>query len=134
MRRVKNLIPFLFILIACCATISAPMRMQKFDKISKTYENALFSSQFEAAYQMLDPKTLKEEMNLDRYENIKVVDYAERNTVLSEDMFEIRQTVEIQYYLRDRFVLKTIRDEQLWRYYKEDKIWLLQTGLPPFEQ
>ena len=134
MKRIKIFILYFFILIAGCATISEQVSTEKFDKISRAYEKVLLRSQFNAAYQFLDPATIKGEIDLNKYENIKVVDYAAGNYVLSADKAEIRQTVEIQYYWSDKFILKTVRDDQLWRYYKERKAWLLQTGLPAFTQ
>ena len=84
--------------------------------------------------QFLDPATIKEEIDFKKYENIKVVDYAVSDLIFSEDKINIIQTIEIQYYWRDNYVLKSIQDKQYWRYYKEDKIWLLQTCLPFFKQ
>lgn len=123
-----------FSLISGCATLSDQVSVDNFNKISKAYEKALLRSQFVLAYQFLDPATIKEEIDFKKYKNIKVVDYAASDLILSEDKIKIIQTVEIQYYWRDSYVLKSIQDKQYWRYYKEDKIWLLQTGLPVFKQ
>jgi hypothetical protein len=134
MKRVKIVVLCIFSLIAGCAAISEQVSVDKFDKISKAYEKALLRSQFLLAQQFLDPVTVKEEIDFKKYENIKIVDYAASDLILSEDRINITQTVDIQYYWRDSYVLKSIQDKQYWRYYKEDKIWLLQTGLPIFKQ
>ena len=134
MKRMKIFIPYFIILIAGCANISGQVSTEKFDKISSTYEKVILRSQFFAASQFLDPTTTKGEIDLDKYENIKVVDYVAGNYIVSTDNSEIRQTIEIQYYWNDSFVLKTVRDDQIWKYYKEQKAWLLQTGLPAFSR
>ena len=134
MKRLRIVILCFFSLIAGCATISGQASVEKFDKISKAYEKALLRSQFVVAYQFLDPATVKEEIDFKKYENIKVVDYAVSGLTLSGDKIKILQTVEIQYYWLDSYVLKSIQDKQRWRYSKEDKNWLLQTGLPVFKQ
>lgn len=49
---------------------------------------------------------------------------------VSDDKRSIEQDVEIQYFLLDRNLLKTMIDHQVWQYKDEGKVWMLQTGLP----
>ena len=81
----------------------------------------------------MSPETHKDEMDFDPYKKIKVFEYAVKNFGLSEDKLEIHQTAEIQYFLLDRYILKTIEDKQLWKYHEDHDAWFLQTGLPDFK-
>ncbi|HUU41441.1 MAG TPA: hypothetical protein VMW42_10920 [Desulfatiglandales bacterium] len=133
MDKAKILIPLFVILIVGCVTISFNSRMENFENISKAYEKALSASDFETAYQFIDPQTIEGEMGFDKYKNIKVVEYEVKKSNLSGDNLEIYQIVEIGYYKLSSYVLRTIRHKELWKYNEENKSWLLQTSLPDFK-
>ena len=44
--------------------------------------------------------------------------------------FEVRQTVEIGLVNVNSQQARSIIDRQVWKYDKENKVWLLTTGLP----
>ncbi len=131
MKKRTVFLPLVFLLMVGCASFSAKKRAEQFGTISKAYENALRGSRFKTAYQCVDPATVQE-IDFDKYKNIRVVEYAVTDIRLSGDSLEIGQTAEIAYYLLDRYVLRTIQDKQRWKYHEKDKVWLLQTGLPSF--
>ena len=107
--------------------------MKAFGTISKAYENTLRASRFETAHQFLDTEVLAEDKDIHQYKNVRVYEYEVKEFNLSDDTSEIHQTAEIMYYKMDTYILKTIRDRQLWKYNETDKVWLLQTGLPEFK-
>lgn len=116
-----------------CSTMSENLRLGKFEKTSKAYEKVLREALFETAVQFMSPETIKEETDFSQYKKIKVFEYAVKDVGLSEDKLEIHQTAEIQYFMLDRYVLKTIQDKQFWKYHEEHEDWFLQTGLPHFK-
>jgi hypothetical protein len=126
-------IPLVILLAVGCATISEKNRLAKFDGIGKSYERAITDSDFETAGAFVDGETVHEEVDFDRYKNIKVVDYKVKQSTISEDKMEIHQTVEIEYYQLDRLVVRSLRHKQLWKYNADTGAWLLQTPLPEFK-
>jgi nitrogen fixation-related uncharacterized protein len=134
MDRSKILIPIIALLMFGCATFLYNSKMGNFEDISKAYEEALLASDFETAYQLIDPEAIKEETGFNKYKNIKVVDYEVKKSGLSGDNSEIYQIVEIGYYKLGNYILRTLRHKELWKYNEKNKSWLLKTGLPDFEQ
>jgi hypothetical protein len=132
MNRSKILIPVIALLMFGCATLSYNSKMDSFEGISRAYEKALNASDFETAYQFMDPETIKEETGFSKYKNIKIVDYEVKKYDLSDDNSEISQTVEIGYYKLGNYILRTLRHKELWKYDEEKENWFLQTGLPDF--
>ena len=129
----KKLIPIIVFLMVGCAT-SQNSKMENFKNISKAYEKALLASDFEIAYQVLDPEVIEEETGFNKYKDIKVVDYEMKKYSMSDDKTEIYQVVEIGYYRIGGYILRTIRHKELWKYNEENKSWFLQNGLPEFLQ
>ena len=133
MDRYKTLISIIALLMVGCTTILFNSKMGNFENISKAYENALRASDFETAYQFIDPEVIKGETDFNKYKNIKVVEYEVKKSSLSGDNLEVYQIAEINYYKLGSYILRTIRHKELWKYNEENKSWLLQSGLPDFE-
>lgn len=133
MNRSCFFIPLIVLMMIGCSTISENLRFGQFEKTSKAYENTLREALYETASQFMSPGADKEGTDFSRYKNIKVFEYAVKDVGLSEDKLEIHQTVEIQYFMLDRYILKTIQDKQLWKYDEKYEDWFLQTGLPDFK-
>ena len=123
------LIPLVLLLCSGCAGIAGKSRMEDFRRISKAYEWALESANYRGAAGYLDPSIDRPPVDFKRYANIKVSEYTITRTETSDDQRVIRQDVELQYFLLDQSIVKTIMDHQVWRYRDADDVWLLQTGL-----
>lgn len=108
--------------------------MYKFSEISKSYQRALEMSDYRVASKYVDPSSARTAADVRRFANIQIVKYTIANINVSEDKQSIEQDVELQYYLLDQNRLKTAIDHQVWRYKNEDKVWMLQTGLPSLNQ
>ena len=116
-----------FLLMTGCA---GKNRMHKFSEISKSYQRALEMSDYRVASKYVDSSGGRPAPDVRRFANIQIVRYTIANVNVSEDKQSIEQDVELQYYLLDQNRLKTANDHQVWRYKEEDKVWMLQTGLP----
>ncbi len=131
----KNIIYVLLsiFLMMGCSTISLKSKMAKFEMISDYYRVSMIRSDFGAAYQLLDPSVIKKK-KIDRlkYKNIKVNEYEVKNVIMSDNKLEIIQIVQIEYYLLNQLIVRTIQDDQLWKYNEEKKTWLLFSGPPDF--
>jgi hypothetical protein len=128
------LIPLVFFLCSGCAGIAGKGRMEDFRRISKAYEWALESANYRGAAGYLDPSIDRPPIDFKRYANIKVSEYTITRSDTSDDQQVIRQDVELQYFLLDQSIVKTIMDHQVWRYSEAEDVWLLQTGLPGFPE
>ena len=52
---------------------------------------------------------------------------------VADDKQEVTQSIEVEYYFIDRYVVKKLQYEQSWRYQRDLENWLLQAGPPQFE-
>ena len=126
-----TLILLLILLLIGCA---GKNRMYKFREISKSYQRELEMSDYRVASKYVDPSGDRPAADLRRYANIQIVKYTIANINVSGDKQSIEQDVELQYYLLHQNRLKTANDHQVWRYKEEDKVWMLQTGLPSLDR
>jgi hypothetical protein len=127
------IIAVLICLLLGCASISEQAKMDAYERTMDSYQTAMRLSNFNDACKYVDPAEMGRADCLQRYENVKIVSYDLRAVNVAEDKLEVTQTVEVEYFFLDRYVVKKFEYEQLWRYQKEMKHWLLQTGPPHFE-
>lgn len=64
---------------------------------------------------------------------IKVTGYQPVSRDLLDDDTTVLQTVEIRYVKGDGVVVRTLIDEQRWRYEDETGRWLLESEFPKFQ-
>ena len=133
MNRISFLMAVVVFFTAGCATIKEETRMSDFEKVSKSYEQVMLDSDFEAAQGFTDPYAVREAVDLTAYEDFKIVEYQVKKGRVSDDKIKVNQVAEVKYYRIDSLVVRTIRYEQLWKYDEVKKTWLLQTGLPVFK-
>jgi len=130
----KNMIiAFLICLPLGCASISEQAKMEAYDRTMDAYQTTMRLSDYNAACKYVDPAETVRKDCLQQYEKVKIVSYDVRGVNVTEDKLEVTQTVEVEYFFVDRYVVKKIEYEQTWRYMKEMASWLLQTGPPHFE-
>jgi len=68
-------------------------------------------------------------LELERFRQVRFTSYNERPAVAVDD-FEVRQTVEIGLVNLHSQQARTIIDNQVWKFDKKAKAWLLHSGLP----
>ena len=107
--------------------------MEAYDRTMDAYQTTMRLSDYNAACKYVDPAEMGRKDCLQQYEKVKIVSYDVRGVNVTEDKLEVTQTVEVEYFFVDRYVVKKIEYEQSWRYVKEMASWLLQTGPPHFE-
>jgi len=128
---------FCFLLLATlvlcsCAAAFEQARTEHFNKYGDRYRLALLRGEYGQAASMIDPADRKT-TDFEKMKEVKIVDYKVTGTFAAEDKSEIRQDVELQYYLKSQNILKTTQYQQLWQYKDEGRAWLLKTNLPSFE-
>jgi hypothetical protein len=114
-----------------CAAAFEQARTEHFNKYADRYRLALLRGEFGQAASMIDPANRKS-TDFEKMKEIKIVDYKCTGVILSDDKNEIRQDVELQYYLKSQNILKSTQYQQLWQYKDEGRIWQLKTDLPAF--
>lgn len=129
-----NRLRFLFLgtmaLLVSCAAISEKSRMDRFSDISENYKFALLRADYHLASNFVDPSE-RNTIDPNRMKEIKIVDYKPNRINLSEDKSQIKQDIELQYFLMGRNLLRSLQYQQVWQYQEESKMWLLKTDLPP---
>jgi hypothetical protein len=117
-----------------CATISEHQREDRFEESAEAFRHAMLTSDFAAAIQFIDPAVRPRTTDLQRYKLVRIVDYRIINADVSDDHRKIEQDVALQYYWINISRLQSLQYHQVWSYDTADKIWLLQTDLPYFDQ
>ena len=130
----KNMIIAILVCLPLgCASISEHAKMEAYGRIMDSYQTAMQLSDFNTVCKSVDPDEVARKECLKRYGNVKIVSYDVLGVNLSEDKSEVTQTVETEFFLVDRYIVKKIEYEQSWRYREDMETWLLQTGPPRFE-
>jgi len=125
---------FCLFLTTACASLSGVKQEELFETASYSYEQALLFGKYEAAHSFTKVEPPKKHItDLKRFKMIKVTSYELIALKVLEDRNIVTQRVEIRYYFLDSLVEKTIVDNQLWKYYPEEKTWYLESGLPDFK-
>ena len=115
-----------------CTTINEIEQKDQFDKVSRSYEQALRWGEWVLAKNLLDPESQqKDSPDIEELKQIKVTSYVLNQATVSEDVMEIQQVVEIQYYRVNQMKEKTLIDRQTWKY-NEVSGWRLASGFPKF--
>jgi len=126
---------FGLLLLAGCASVQQYTRMDTFERASKTYAKAISWSNFEDAATFLPPdRSAGPPPDLEALKRIRVTSYRLKQFKAAPDASEVRQDVEISYYLIDDMRLKTLRDPQHWVYESSADRWYIRSGLPDFQQ
>jgi len=131
MKKIIIFIPLVILLLMGCSTVSVKSKMTKFETLTDNYRISLLRSEFDVIYQVLDPSVVKKiKIDLLKYKNLRVSEYEVKNIIVSDNKLEIIQIVHIEYYLLNQLIVRTIQDDQLWKYNEEKKTWLLFSGPP----
>ena len=124
----------LAMLITACGSVPERIAKEKFSQIARSYELSITWSEFEAAATHLKPESDDAEPpDFEQLKNIEVSRYRIKRVALSNDREEITQVVEIEYFHKDKMIVKTIVNTQIWKYDAQLKRWFLTNGLPDFK-
>jgi hypothetical protein len=107
----------------------------KLDEVQAAWSSAVRWSEFEAAWQFVDPALRAEkpltELELERYRQLQVSSYREGGNGELDDGTVVR-TVEIGVVNRHTQSERTLRYQERWRWDAESKRWWQVGGLPDF--
>lgn len=86
---------------------------------------AILKGDYAAAAQCIAPDARKR-FDHARSKNIKVVRYKVVHMDVSEDQHAITQDIHWEYFLLNRNIIKTVREQQVWRYRSEQEGWVME--------
>ena len=108
---------------------------RKLEQAQAAYSSAMRWSDYEAAWQMVDPALRVEQpltdLELERYRQLQVSSYREGGNGELEDG-TIARSVEIGVVNRHTQAERTLRYQERWRWDAETKRWWQTAGLPDF--
>lgn len=114
-----------------CESIDRRTQATKLDDALRAYESAIRWNNFAAADQLRTPDARNQwPADLDRYKSFRVTSYALQARRTNPDHTEMTQVIEIQYYNESSMHVRTVIDEQVWRYDSASKQWSLHGPLP----
>lgn len=122
----------LLMALAACSTIYPPAA--RFEAASKEYNRLLRWLEFEQAAKAYVPLPARDNF-LERVgsaRGVRIVDYRIKHVEFQQEGTEALSTVELDYYLTRDNRVKTIEDQQSWRYDK-DQGWQLRSAPPEFK-
>ena len=131
MNRTAIVTAILIGLVFGCSAIKLKDPMMAFEKANRAYRNAISWSEYVVAATFLkdaDEKNMAEQ--IEHLNKFRVTAYEPRMVDVVEEDVRIRQVVKISYFKKDRLVVKSIADNQMWEYDPENNTWLLLTGFP----
>ncbi|WP_045728752.1 hypothetical protein [Xanthomonas sp. GPE 39] len=124
----------LVLLLGCFGTAIAGSRAQqrKLDDLQTAYAAAIRWSEFESAWQAVDPVYRQAhpltDMQLERYRQIQISSYRVGAAMASDG--EVQREIELGVINRNTQAERSVRYHERWRWDAEAKTWWLQDGLP----
>lgn len=108
---------------------------RKLEQVQAVYSSAMRWSDYEAAWQMVDPEVRAarplSDLELERYRQLQVSSYREGGNGELDDGTVVR-SVEIGVVNRHTQAERTIRYQEQWRWDSKAKRWWQIAGLPDF--
>ncbi len=101
---------------------------------ANTYKKSIILGKYEIANGLRKaPSSDQQQLDFRRLKKIKVISYELLSVKVSQDRLMVKQTVEISYYNIDSMLVRTLTDNQLWKYETEEKTWYLHSDFPDFQ-
>ncbi|WP_456375403.1 hypothetical protein [Thiolapillus sp.] len=122
--------------LGSCETMQSAERKNKMDFDLKLYGHEVRWGEIEALPSYLKPELVEEQAPLaHKPENIRVTEYEllVPPREIEEEPPRVAQTVRINYVFRDRQVVRTLVDKQLWEYDAAAKKWFRANPIPVFK-
>ncbi len=123
------------LLLGGCGTLSKAKKNQALDLRLREYAHEVRWGALEALPSYLEADKLSEQPPIaDDPQNIRVTEYEVlRPPMPGSDENQITQTVKIDYLFRDRQVVRSIIDQQSWKYYPDTGNWVRTNLIPVFK-
>jgi hypothetical protein len=129
------------LILSSCSSMRESIRESRvsseFDSASKVYEKLIRWHEFDKSTLFYVDEPLREDFlkRIMAADKIEVVDYRVKNLECWPKKGTAEVTVEWDYYAPPSVTVKTVKDNQKWRYFEngDQHGWLLTTLLPVFK-
>jgi hypothetical protein len=120
-------------LLTGCATFSKKAKMEKYGRTMDSYQTAMRISDLNAICHFVDSSVMSREDCLNRFGDIKLVDYKLMDVQLDKESMEVTQDVKVSYHFLNNVRIKDLQFKQTWHYLEDSEKWVLKDGPPWFE-
>lgn len=115
-----------------CSTVQKAGKEQRLQRQLQSYDHVVRWGELEEMYTYMKPEDAPAEIP-QGLENIRVTSYEELGQPVNLDQDKVARKVRIGYVIRDRQVVKTLIDDQVWQYDGELEQWFRVNPPPVFE-
>lgn len=123
----------LLVALSGCETYTKIGENQKLESRLYAYGKAARWNRADTLYQFLSPELLAVNIIPKNLDNIQVTGYKVLTPPVRTEEGLAAQVVQIEFMLKDRQSVKTLRDEQLWQVSSEDNKWYRANPIPMFK-
>ncbi|WP_419659655.1 uncharacterized protein Dvar_85600 [Desulfosarcina variabilis str. Montpellier] len=120
-------------LLIGCAAFSKKAKMEKYGRTFDSYQIAMRISDLNAVCRFVDSSAMSREDCLNRFGDIKLVDFKIMDTQADEEKMEVTQDIKVSYHFLNNVRIKDREYKQTWHYLEDSEKWLLKDGPPQFE-
>lgn len=120
-------------LLSGCVGFSEKSKLEKYGRTLDSYESAMRVSDLDALSHFVDPKAMSRQDCLNRFGEIKIVEYKVMDVQVDEEDMEVTQEIKVSYHFLNGIRLKDRTFSQTWHYLEDSEQWLLKDGPPQFE-
>jgi hypothetical protein len=121
------------LVLAGCTSLSANSRLEQYDRLTRSYEQAMTWSNFEVAYAATQAAQESALPDAARYADIKITSYEPASPQVSQDGKIIKRAARIHYVHTSRMTELSLVTQEEWRYSDESDRWFLYSGFPQFK-
>ncbi len=114
-----------------CSTVEKAGKKQKLHLQLQSYDHAVRWGELADIYTYMRPEDTPRAIP-EGLDNIRVTSYEEIGPVMNLGENKVSRKVRIEYVLRDRQVVKTLIDDQIWEYDSEIDQWFRVDPPPEF--
>lgn len=121
------------LLLIGCGSVKKDRMANRLQSATHGYESALRWGYFGNAYGFVDPERRQDEP-MPALEGLRLTGYdVVQPPRIAGDEQTATQIVALEYLHEDKQVVKTLVDQQIWRWDETSGSWWLKSGLPRFE-
>jgi len=123
-------IPLVF---AACTSMSANSRLDQYERLTRSYEQAMTWSNFEVAFAATKAGQESVLPDTARYADIKITSYEPASPQVTEEGKTIKRAARINYVHTSRMIELSLVTQEEWRFTDESGRWFLYSGFPQFK-
>lgn len=133
MRYLLLLVAYLSLAACQVASLTERSEANKLRDTLADYESVIRWGSLEKAYGFLTPELNEKAVIPNDLGNYRVTGYELLNVPSKLSEHKVTQSVRIDYVLKDRQILRSLVDKQLWHWVEEESTWQRANPIPGFK-